>query len=96
MGIETLAFGPRAAARLGAQSGLLVVYVKPESIAYRGGVREGDVIETIDSRVIARRPAAAEAVIQSSKTVLGIVRDGQRIQITVQKPEEKKTDEKKN
>ena len=95
MGIETLAFGPRAAARLGAQSGLLVVWVKPESIAYRGGVREGDVIETVDNRVIARRAPGAEAVIQESKTVvLGIVRDGQRIRITVQKPNEKKTDEK--
>ena len=97
MGIETLAFGPRAAARLRAQSGLLVVWVRPESIAYRGGIREGDVIETIDSRTIARRAPGAEAVIQSSKTVvLGIVRDGQRIQITVQKQDEKKTDEKKN
>ena len=97
MGIETLAFGPRAAARLRAQSGLLVVWVKPESIAYRGGVREGDMIETIDSRMIARRAPGAEAIIQSSKTVvLGIVRDGQRIQITIQKPDEKKTDEKKN
>ena len=97
MGIETLAFGPRAAARLRAQSGWLVVWVKPESIAYRGGVREGDVIETIDNRVIARRAPGAEAIIQASKTVvLGIVRDGQRIHVTVQKPDEKKTDEKKN
>ena len=100
LGLETLAFGPRAAARLRAQSGLLVVWVKPESIAYRGGVREGDVIETIDSRVIARRPPGDEAFIQSSKTVvLGIVRDGQRISIAVQKPEKKteeKPDEKKN
>jgi serine protease Do len=96
LGIETLAFGPRAAARLRAQSGLLVVWVKPESIAYRGGVREGDVIETIDSRVIAQRRPEAEAVIHTSKTVvLGIVRDGQRINITVQKPDEKKTEEKK-
>ena len=53
-------------------------------------------IETIDNRVIARRPPEAEAIIQSSRVVLGIVRDGQRIHITVQKPEEKKTEEKKN
>jgi len=96
MGIETLAFGPRAAARLGAQSGLLVVWVKPESIAYRGGVREGDVIETIDNRVIARRPPGTEAIIQPSKTVvLGIVRNGKKIQITVPKRDEKKTEDKK-
>jgi hypothetical protein len=46
--------------------------------------------------VITRRRPEAEAVIHTSKTVvLGIVRDGQRINITVQKPDEKKTEEKK-
>jgi S1-C subfamily serine protease len=91
LGIETLAFAPRAAARLRAQSGLVVVSVDPEGIGYRGGVREGDVIETIDNRTVAERRPEIGAVLKSSQTiVLGIVRNGQRTQITIKKEDEKK------
>jgi S1-C subfamily serine protease len=51
-GVETMALSTKLASQLGAQGGLLVVAVQPESLAARGGLREGDVIETIDGRVI--------------------------------------------
>jgi S1-C subfamily serine protease len=91
LGIETLAFAPRAAARLRAQSGLVVVSVNPEGIGYRNGVREGDVIETIDNRLITERKPGTLAPAQFSQTlVLGIVRNGQKSQITIQRHNEKK------
>jgi S1-C subfamily serine protease len=91
LGIETLAFAPRAAARLRAQSGLVVVSVDPKGLGYRGGVREGDVIETIDNRTISqRRPGVGAPVELRQTSVLGIVRAGQRSQITIQRQDEKK------
>lgn len=53
-GVETMALSPKVASQLGAQGGLLVVAVQPESRAAKGGLREGDVIETIDGRVVGR------------------------------------------
>ena len=53
-GMETMALSPKLASQLGAQGGLLVVAVQPESRAAKGGLREGDVIETIDGRVVGR------------------------------------------
>lgn len=91
LGIETLAFARRPAARLRAQSGQFVVWVDPDSIAYRSGVREGDVIETIDRRPISRGGPGAGSISQTSKTiVLRIVRNGQRMHVTVQKDDVKK------
>jgi serine protease Do len=91
LGIETLAFAPRAAARLRAQSGLVVVSVDPKGIGYRDGVREGDVIETIDNRTISQRRPGPGAPVELRQTiVLGIVRAGQRSQITIQRQDEKK------
>jgi C-terminal processing protease CtpA/Prc len=53
-GVETMALSPKVASQLGAQGGLLVVAVQPESRAAKGGLREGDVIETIDGRGVGR------------------------------------------
>lgn len=90
LGIETIAFDPRAAARLRAQSGLVVVALDREGVAYRAGVREGDVIETIDNHITSHR-AGVETSSQTSQTiVLGIVRNGQRSRITIQRQPEKK------
>jgi S1-C subfamily serine protease len=90
LGIETIAFDPRAAARLRAQSGLVVVAVDHEGIAYRGGVREGDVIETIDNHIISQRTGVGAPAQASQTIVLGIVRNGQRSQIKIQLQPEKK------
>ena len=42
-GVETIALKPTVAARFGAGSGLLVVYVNPQTVAFKGGLRSGDV-----------------------------------------------------
>jgi S1-C subfamily serine protease len=51
-GIETLALRPRVAQRFGSGGGLLVVFVQPSSEAFKGGLRSGDVIESIDGQPV--------------------------------------------
>lgn len=94
LGIETIAVESRAAVRLRAQSGLIVVSADPEGLGYRNGVREGDVIESIDNRITTQRPSGAGSPAESSQTiVLGIVRDGQRRHITIQRAEQKRKEQ---
>src|SRR5262249_28260173 len=54
LGIETVPLSTRAASQMAARSGLLVVAIEPQSTAAKGGVREGDVIEAIDGRIVGR------------------------------------------
>ena len=54
LGIETATLSWDSTSQLGAQTGLLVVAVQPESAAARSGIREGDVIESIDGRRVGR------------------------------------------
>lgn len=49
-GIETIALRPAVATRLGATSGLLVVFVEPSTAAFQAGLQPGDVIQTINGR----------------------------------------------
>jgi S1-C subfamily serine protease len=90
LGIETIAVDSRAAVRLRAQSGLVVIAVDPEGAGFRSGVREGDVIETIDNRISTQRGSGSGApILSSQRIVLGVVRNGQRTHITIQKNEQK-------
>jgi len=54
LGVETMALSPKNLSQLGAENGVLIIAVAPESIAARSGLREGDVIESIDGRVVRR------------------------------------------
>jgi len=54
LGVETMVLSPKNLAELGAENGVLIVAVEPEGIAARNGLREGDVIESIDGRVVRR------------------------------------------
>ena len=83
-GIETIALKPAVASRFGAGSGLLVVYVNPETLAYKAGLRTGDVIEAINGRAVladALRPVIAPGEDYS----LNVVRNRDRIVVNIAK-----------
>ena len=85
LGVETIALSPKNLTQLGAENGVLVVAVEPESIAARSGLREGDVIESIDGRVL-RRGAGAVSVEfnRQKKHVLSVVRKRERKQVILE------------
>jgi S1-C subfamily serine protease len=76
VGIETMALST---------GGLLVVAVQPESIAARGGMLEGDVIESIDGRTVGRGtwPLSFEFSRQK-KHVLSLVRNHEKKQVVLE------------
>ena len=53
LGIEAVALSNKSATQWGGQ-GVLVVSVEPDSAAGRAGLKEGDVIESIDGRAVGR------------------------------------------
>ncbi|MDT5295088.1 MAG: serine protease DegQ [Acidobacteriota bacterium] len=81
-GLRAIGLTSRGAARLGARGGLFVVAVRPESPAAAGGVRAGDVIETINGapfgRLEFRRLLSAPDPMPLS---FGLVRDGNRLTV---------------
>jgi serine protease Do len=85
LGVETIAISPKSLAQLGAENGVLVVAVEPESIAARSGLREGDVIESIDGRVL-RRGAATVGIEfnRQKKHVLSLVRKREKKQVILE------------
>ena len=85
LGVETMALSPRNLAQLGADSGVLIVAVEPESIAARSGLREGDVIESIDGRVL-RRGAwnMGFEFNRQKKHVLSLVRKHEKKQVILE------------
>jgi S1-C subfamily serine protease len=84
-GVETIALTKKMALQLGSQGGLLVVAVQPESMAARGGLRAGDVIETIDGRAIGRGVwSVRNPVAREKKHVFSLVREREKKQIVVE------------
>ena len=80
-GIETIALKPTVAARFGAGSGLLVIYVNPRTVAFKSGLRSGDVIEAINGR-----PVLSEAIrssLDASSYSLNIVRNKEKVVVKV-------------
>lgn len=84
-GVETASLSTNAAAHFGARGGLLVVFVEPESAAARAGLRVFDIIESVEGK-----PLGRASLFQSlprgnpRKLQLGIVRDRQKLEITLQ------------
>lgn len=65
--------------------GLLVVAVQPESVAARGGMLEGDVIESIDGRLLGRGAwASGIEFSREKKHVLSLVRKREKKQIILE------------
>jgi S1-C subfamily serine protease len=84
-GMETVTLSAKAAAHLGARSGLLVVFVDPESAAARSGLRVFDVIESVEGKPLGR--ASLSALLSSAdpqRLTLGIVREHRKVQVTLQ------------
>jgi hypothetical protein len=83
LGIQMMALTAKAASGFGAQNGFIVVAVKPLSAAARGGIREGDVIESIDGRTLGRGVWTNAFTLQKRHTV-SIVRDREKKQIVLE------------
>ena len=83
LGIQMMALTAKAASGFGAQNGFIVVAVKPLSAAARGGIREGDVIESIDGRIVGRG-AWTNAFTAQKKHTVSIVRDREKKQIVLE------------
>lgn len=65
--------------------GLLVVAVQPESVAARGGILEGDLIESIDGRILGRGAwASGLEFSRDKKHVLSLVRKREKKQIVLE------------
>jgi serine protease Do len=86
-GIETIALRPAVAARLGATSGLLIVFVEPSTPAFQAGLQPGDVIQTINGR-----PAMLDIVSSapwSAAPTFEIIRKKMKLVVGLPKPAKK-------
>jgi S1-C subfamily serine protease len=85
LGVETIALSPKNLTQLGAGNGVLVVAVEPESIAAHSGLREGDVIESIDGRVLGRGLWTSGIEFnRQKKHVLSLVRKREKKQVILE------------
>jgi S1-C subfamily serine protease len=84
LGVETMALSLKNLAQLGAEHGVLVVAVEPESIAARGGLKEGDVIESIDGQAVRRGAWAGFEFNRRKKHVLSLVRKREKKQVMLE------------
>jgi len=82
-GIETIALKPRVATRFGANGGLLVVYVHPNTSAFKAGLRSGDVIEAIDGRQVSPSITRTFSVKPNGNYSFSIVRNREKLVVTV-------------
>lgn len=90
-GIETAMLSQKAAVHLGARAGMLVLYVDAASLAAKAGLKEFDVIETIEGKLVGQNTFYS-ALPKGSllRLTLGVVRDHQRMEITIQQTDTSK------
>ena len=87
-GAETILLSHKAATNLGSEGGRLVAFVQPESAASRSGLRAGDLIESVDGRLLSATGSssssrASSALNSSAKLTLDVVREGKRLKISL-------------
>ncbi len=78
-GLETLAITPKFASRLQAQGGLLIIFVHPESAAARAGLQPGDVIESLDGKLLSEANPPTGSLPQ--QVSLSIIRGGKKLEV---------------
>jgi S1-C subfamily serine protease len=84
-GAETVAVSARNLSPDGGETGLLIVSVAADSVAARSGIREGDVIESIDGRTIGRDARAVGLELGHGKRhVLSVIRNREKKQVILE------------
>lgn len=81
-GFQGVGMTPRGASRLGAAGGLLVVSVRPEGPAAAGGLKAGDVVETVNGQKFTR-DQLRRSLLGPAPVALGVVRGGRRQTLTL-------------
>ena len=81
-GLNAIGLSARSAAPLGAQGGLLVIAVQPDSPAAAAGLLAGDVVETVNGSPLWRSELRRLTNAPEATTALfGLVRRGQRLSV---------------
>ncbi len=83
-GLQTWALTPQVASQMGAQNGLLVLAVQTDGAASKAGIRAGDVIESIDGRVLRSGAwVTSPGFGRQRKHTLTIVRNREKKQVVI-------------
>jgi len=81
IGLETVRLSEHVASRLGAKGGLFVLSVQPDSEASRAGLRNEDIIETIDGKPATETKTESPA--GTGPFTLEVVREMKHLTVTV-------------
>ena len=85
LGLETMALSRKSASQFGLQGGLVVVSVKPKSAAAKAGLKEGDVIESIDGRTLREGVMPKLLVLDlQKKHAVSVIRDREKKQVILE------------
>lgn len=82
-GVETIPLATAAAARRGARSGMLVINVARLSQAEQVGLRAGDVIESVNGRLLSSPAQMRALLLNEASLALGLVRNGQKLLVNL-------------
>ena len=85
-GIETFPLRPAAAARRNSSGGLLVIYVQPQTPAFKAGLQPTDIIEAINGQPVLRTSPEQFQALTAASYALSVVRDKQKLMLMVDVP----------
>jgi len=84
-GVETVALKPRVANRFGANGGLLVISVQPETEAFKAGLRPGDLVESINGQQVFVTTAESQTapIVHNQPSTCIVVRNKEKITLKI-------------